>query len=157
MRLLVVALLCMSAAAGAAQAPPGESARWRQRAEAVNIIRDEWGIAHVYGMSDADAVFGAIYAQAEDDFNRVERNYLNGLGALAQAEGESAVYSDLRERLFVDVAALKRQYRASPAWLKSLMTAWSDGLNYFLYTHHDVKPKVIRHFEPWMTLSFTEG
>ena len=47
-------------------------------------------------------MFGAIYAQAEDDFNRIERNYLNSLGWLAQAEGETAVYSDLRERLFID-------------------------------------------------------
>ncbi len=82
--------------------------------------------------SDADTVFGAIYAQAEDDFNRIERNYLNGLGWLAQAEGESAVYSDLRARLFVDTDDLQRRYRESPQWLKTLMLAWSDGLNYFL-------------------------
>jgi acyl-homoserine-lactone acylase len=102
-------------------------------------------------------VFGMIYAQAEDDFNRIERNYLMGLGWLAQAEGESAVYSDLRARLFIDAGRLQQQYRAAPAWLKSLMDAWSDGLNYFLSTHSAVHPKVIKHFEPWMALSFTEG
>src|SRR6202046_4325391 len=98
-----------------------------------------------------------IYAQAEDDFGRVERNYLNGLGLLAQAEGEPAVYSDLRQRLFIDPIRLQAKYRASPAWLKALMEAWSDGLNYFLSKHPAVKPRVIRHFEPWMALSFTEG
>jgi len=156
MKFLFVALLCIPAAAGAAAAP-GESARWHERAAHVQIVRDNWGIAHVYGKSDADAVFGMIYAQAEDDFNRVERNYLNGLGWLAQAEGESALYSDLRERLFIDVGRLQRQYRSAPTWLKSLMEAWSDGLNYFLSKHPNVAPKVIRHFEPWMALSFTEG
>jgi acyl-homoserine-lactone acylase len=156
MKLLFVALLCIPAAAGAAAAP-GESARWLRHAAHVHIIRDNWGIAHIYGKSDADAVFGTIYAQAEDDFNRIERNYLNGLGWLAQAEGESAIYSDLRERLFIDVGRLQRQYRSAPPWLKSLMDAWSDGLNYFLSKHPNAKPKVIRHFEPWMTLSFTEG
>ena len=147
----------MPAAVGAAGSASGESARWRQRAEHVHIIRDNWGIAHVYGKSDADAVFGMIYAQAEDDFNRIERNYLNGLGWLAQAEGESAIYSDLRERLFIDAATLQRQYRLSPAWLKTLMMAWSDGLNYYLSKHANAAPKVIHHFEPWMALSFTEG
>ncbi len=104
-----------------------------------------------------DAVFGMIYAQAEDDFNRIERNYLVSLGWLAQAEGESALYDDLRARLFIDVGRLQQQYRAAPAWLKSLMDAWSEGLNYFLATHSAVHPKVIHHFEPWMALSFTEG
>jgi len=157
MKLLLFVLLCMPAAVGAAGSASGESERWRQRAEHVHIIRDNWGIAHVYGKSDADAVFGMIYAQAEDDFNRIERNYLNGLGWLAQTEGESAIYSDLRERLFIDVATLQRQYRLSPAWLKTLMIAWSDGLNYYLSKHANAAPKVIHHFEPWMALSFTEG
>ena len=156
MKLLLVALLCMPAM-GAAGAAGGQSERWQQRAQHVHITRDNWGIAHIYGKSDADAVFGMIYAQAEDDFNRIERNYLNGLGWLAQAEGEIAVYGDLRERLFIDVATLQRQYRLSPAWLKTLMIAWSDGLNYYLSKHSNVVPKVIHHFEPWMALSFTEG
>src|SRR5271155_1350158 len=156
--LLPILMLCAATAAqGASASASGEKARWESHARDVEIVRDNWGIAHIYGRSDADTVFGAIYAQAEDDFNRIERNYLNGLGWLAQAEGESALYSDLRERLFIDVAALKSQYRASPAWLKSLMSAWADGLNYYLAKHPAVAPKVIRHFEPWMTLSFTEG
>jgi acyl-homoserine-lactone acylase len=160
MKLLLAVLLCFPAAANAANAAGaggGENSRWQQRAAQIHIIRDNWGIAHVYGKSDADAVFGMIYAQAEDDFNRVERNYLNGLGWLAQSEGEAAIYSDLRERLFIDVGRLQQQYRGAPAWLKTLMIAWSDGLNYFLSKHANVRPKVIHHFEPWMALSFTEG
>ena len=156
MKLSFAALLLFTTF-GAAHAAADQNLRWQQHAGRVNIIRDNWGIAHIYGKSDADTVFGAIYAQAEDDFNRIERNYLNGLGWLAQAEGESAVYSDLRQRLFVDVDDLQRKYRASPPWLKTLMLAWSDGLNYFLAKHPAVRPKVIRHFEPWMALSFTEG
>jgi acyl-homoserine-lactone acylase len=134
-----------------------EAARWQRQAQDVTIIRDDWGIAHVYGKTDADAVFGAIYAQAEDDFNRVETNYLNSLGRLAEAEGESKIYQDLRMKLFIDPAELRQQYDASPAWLQKLMTAWADGLNFYLSKHPDVKPRAIRHFEPWMALSFTEG
>jgi len=123
----------------------------------VTITRDDWGIAHVKGTTDADAVFGMIYAQAEDDFNRVETNYLTNLGRLAEAQGESALWKDLRQRLFVDPVQLQAQYTASPPWLKKLMQAWADGLNFYLQTHPGVHPLVLTKFEPWMALSFTEG
>src|SRR5579863_8124221 len=135
----------------------GETARWEKEAKNVTIIRDDWGIAHVYGKTDADTVFGMIYAQAEDDFNRVETNYINAMGRLAETEGESKIYQDLRMKIFMDPAELKKQYAASPVWLQKLMNAFADGLNYYLAKHPDVKPRVIQRFEPWMALSFTEG
>src|SRR5229473_4682377 len=102
-------------------------AAWERHAKNVEIIRDDWGIAHVYGRTDADAVFGMIYAQAEDDFQRIERNYLLSMGRLAEAEGEGEIYRDLRMRLFIDPAYMKAKYRQSPAWLKALMDGWADG------------------------------
>ena len=134
-----------------------DTARWAKQARNITIIRDDWGIAHIYGKTDADTVFGAVYAQAEDDFNRVETNYINSMGRLAEAEGESKIYQDLRMKLFIDPANLKKLYGESPAWLKALMNAYADGLNYYLLKHPDVKPRVIQRFEPWMALSFTEG
>ena len=134
-----------------------EVARWEQRADAVTIIRDDWGIAHVYGQTDADAVFGMIYAQAEDDFNRIEVNFLNSQGRLAEAEGEDEVWRDLRMRLFIDPAEMQRLYEESPEWLRALMNAWADGLNYYLHTHPEVEPRVLTRFEPWMALTFSEG
>jgi acyl-homoserine-lactone acylase len=127
------------------------------QAARVTITRDDWGIAHVKGKTDADAVFGMIYAQAEDDFNRVEANYLTNLGRLAEADGEEAIWKDLRQRLFIDPQVLKADYASSPPWLRELMQAWADGLNYYLATHPDVHPRVLTRFEPWMALSFTEG
>ena len=134
-----------------------ELKRWEQRARNVMIARDDWGIAHVSGKTDADAVFGAIYAQAEDDFKRVETNYINSMGRLAEAEGEAAVWRDLRMKLFIDPDAMKAHYEASPAWLKALMNAWADGLNFYLAKHPQVTPRIIKRFEPWMALTFTEG
>ncbi len=131
--------------------------RWQHEAQNVTITRDDWGIAHVYGKTDADAVFGMEYAQAEDDFNRVETNYINGMGRLAEAEGETKIYQDLRMKLFIDPETLKRQFTESPEWLKKLMDAFADGLNFYLYKHPEVHPRVIKRFEPWMALSFTEG
>jgi acyl-homoserine-lactone acylase len=160
MKSLYVMLLALLAVvpcvyAGGTAAP--DAARWSAHATQVEIVRDTWGIAHVYGRTDADAAFGMVYAQAEDDFNRVEHNYLTNLGRLAEADGEKAIYSDLRQHLFIDHLDLPRLYAGSPEWLKTLMIAWADGLNYYLATHPDVHPQVLTHFEPWMALSFTEG
>ena len=122
----------------------------------VTIRRDRWGIAHVHGRSDADAVYGMMYAQAEDDLPRIERNYLAALGRLSEADGERAIWQDLRQRLFVDPAALRRDYAAAPAWLKALMVAWADGLNRYLDTH-PAPGRIIARYEPWMPLAFSEG
>lgn len=152
-RLLLAAALLASTAAHAQT----DAVRWKAEAARVTIARDDWGVAHIKGDTDADAVFGMIYAQAEDDFNRIETNYLVSLGRLAEAEGEGAIWQDLRQRLFVDPEMLKADYARSPAWLRKLMQAWADGLNYYLATHPEVKPRVLTRFEPWMALSFSEG
>jgi acyl-homoserine-lactone acylase len=138
-------------------ANPAEGLRLHAAAQRVTILRDHWGIPHVIGKSDADAVFGLLYAQAEDDFHRIELNYINAMGRLAEVEGEKELYRDLRMKLFINPDSLKAQYAASPAWLKKLMNAYADGLNYYLLTHPDVQPRLITHFEPWMALSFSEG
>ena len=53
-----------------------EAEKWKAQAENIEIIRDDYGVPHIYGKTDADAVFGLLYAQCEDDFNRVEQNYI---------------------------------------------------------------------------------
>jgi acyl-homoserine-lactone acylase len=131
-------------------------ARLKAEAPNVTITRDDWGIPHIHGKTDADTVFGMIYAQCEDDFSRVQSNLLDALGWTARAEGKSAIWSDLREQLWIDPAVLKQDYAKSPDWLKKLMNAWADGLNWYLANHPEVHP-VITHYEPWMALSFTEG
>src|SRR6476661_4861490 len=94
-RIFIPLLFLLTAAA------PAEPARWRAEAARVTIVRDDWGIAHIHGPTDADAVFGMIYAQAEDDFPRIEANYLTALGRAAESEGEKAIWQDLRARLYV--------------------------------------------------------
>ena len=156
-KLYLQRLVLAIAVASAAVAQNPDLSRWKQEAARVTIIRDDWGIAHVHGKTAAGAVFGMEYAQAEDDFNRVETNYINAMGRLAEAEGESKIDQDLRMKVFIDPVDLKKDYAASPLWLRKLMDAFADGLDYYLYQHPEVKPRVIRRFEPWMALSFTEG
>ncbi|MFD0798898.1 acylase [Maribacter chungangensis] len=128
-----------------------------EKAERVTIIRDDFGVPHIYGKTDADAVFGLLYAQCEDDFNRVEQNYIWATGRLAEVEGEDALYSDLRAKLFMTEDEAKANYEKSPAWLKQLCDAFADGINYYLETHPEVTPKLLTRFEPWMPMYFSEG
>src|SRR4029077_1558225 len=157
MKKIILVLAVFSVSCAPQAAADKDVSAWEKQAQGITIIRDTWGIPHVYGKTDADAVFGVIYAQAEDDFNRVETNFINSQGRLAEAEGETEIYRDLRMKLFIDPADMKAQYEKSPASLKSLMNAWADGLNYYLHTHPQVKPRVIKRFEPWMALTFSEG
>ena len=134
-----------------------EITRWQKQSRQVTIIRDTWGIPHIYGKTDADAVFGFLYAQCEDDFERVEMNYVTAVGRMAEIEGESKLYNDLRSRLFYDTLQAISIYKESPAWLKRLCDGFADGVNYYLYTHPQVKPKLLNRFQPWMPFLFSEG
>src|ERR1700733_5033896 len=120
---IALSALVAIAPSAIAQAPRADLARWEAQAKNVTVTRDDWGIAHVHGKTDADAVFGVMYAQAEDDFNRVESNYLDAIGLRAQVDGKGEIYRDLRVRLFVDPDELKTEYQKAPQWLKALMNA----------------------------------
>ncbi|HEU4576205.1 MAG TPA: penicillin acylase family protein [Chitinophagaceae bacterium] len=134
-----------------------EISRWEKQARQVTIIRDNYGIPHVYGKTDADAVFGLMYAQCEDDFPRVEMNYVEKLGRMAEIKGATSLYDDLLNRLVIDTAASVRDYNRAPAWLKKLCNAFADGINYYLYKHPAVKPALLSRFQPWYPLMWTDG
>ncbi len=160
MRILVCSALALVACTPApAPAPKAQSEleRWQARAAGVTITRDDWGVPHIEAPTDADAVFGLMYAQAEDDFPRIEENFLFSQGRLAEAHGEKKLFTDLRMKLFVDPSEMKQLYAESPPFLRALMDGWADGLNFFLHTHPEVKPRVLARFEPWMALTFSEG
>lgn len=131
--------------------------RCQQQAKQVTIIRDNWGIPHIYGKTDADAVFGLLYAQCEDDFPRIELNYIEKLGRLSEVKGESMLYNDLEIRLLIDSTDAIADYKKAEPWLKKLLVAYADGINYFLKTHPSVKPALLTHFEPWYPLLWTDG
>ena len=134
-----------------------EKARWEKQANQVTIIRDEWGIPHIYGKTDADAVFGLMYAQCEENFEQIELNYLEMLGRTAEINGAKAIYDDLMMRLIQDSSDAIKDFNKSPAWFKTLLIAHADGLNYYLYKHPEIQPKVIKYFKPWYHLMWTDG
>ena len=131
--------------------------RWERQAQQVQIIEDDWGIPHVYGKTDADAVFGLMYVQCEQSFDRVELNHLEMMGRLSEVYGKSRLYEDLRMRLIYDTAEAINDYTKSPAWFKKLLDAYADGINYYIYKHQKLKPMVLQRFEPWFALLRTNG
>lgn len=134
-----------------------EIARWQQQAKNVTIIRDNWGIPHIYGKTDADAVFGLLYAQCEDDFKRVEMNYIEKLGRMAEVKGETELYNDLLIRLVIDSADAVKDYNNAPVWLKKLCDAFANGINYYLHKNPNTKPALLDRFKPWYPLLWTDG
>lgn len=141
----------------AQQFTPKEIDRYKNEAKNVTIIRDNWGVPHIYGKTDADAVFGLLYAQCEENFKKVEENNLEMMGRLSEVYGEGQLYNDLQMKLIYDTAAAIADYRRSPLWLKKLLDAAADGVNFYLYKHPEVKPLVLTHFEPWFALLRTNG
>ncbi|MGZ3845528.1 MAG: penicillin acylase family protein [Flavisolibacter sp.] len=131
--------------------------RYKAEAQRVTIIRDNWGVPHIYGKTDADAVFGLLYAQCEENFGKVEENNLEMMGRLSEVYGEGQLYNDLQMRLIYDTAAAIADYKRAPVWMKKLLDAAADGVNFYLYTHPSVKPLVLTHFEPWFSLLRTNG
>ncbi len=155
---VVLTMIFSSTSRSEAQAPSkAEISKWTKQAQQVSIIRDHWGIPHIYGKTDADAVFGLLYAQCEDDFKRVEMNYVEKLGRTAEVLGSAAIYEDLLNRMIIDTAAAEKDYNHAPVWMKKLCNAFADGINYYLYKHPEVKPALLRRFKPWYPMLWTDG
>lgn len=148
---------CISFQLTAQKINPKEVLRLEKAAQQVNIIRDNWGIPHIYGKTDADAVFGLLYAQCEDDFKRIEMNYIEKLGRLSEIKGQSVLYNDLEIRLLIDPEEAKSDYKKAPFWLKKLLNSYADAINFYLYKHPEIKPALLTHFKPWFPLLWTDG
>ncbi len=153
--ILLLSVLASSACKGGL--PKEEIRRYEVQASRVTIIRDNWGVPHVYGKTDADAVFGVMYAQCEDNFARVEANYIMMLGRTAEVNENNSIYDDLRMQLLYDTTAAIKDYNNSPTWLKQLCNSFAAGINYYLYKNPNVKPALITRFQPWYPLLFTDG
>ena len=155
---MLICLLILGSCSPAEQSQEAsELARLEARAQNIEIIRDDFGVPHIYAKTDADAVFGLLYAQAEDDFKRIERNYVWAIGRLAEVEGEEALFSDLRARLYMTTDEAIAAFESAPDWLQDLCRSFADGLNYYLATHIEERPALLTRFEPWMPMFFFEG
>lgn len=157
MKNLLLSLLLLPIFVLAQEPSSKEIGDWVKQAQQIEIIRDKWGIAHIYGQTDADAVFGMLYAQCEDDFKRIELNYIEKLGRLSEIEGEKTLYNDLQIRLLIDSTQAINDYKKAEPWMKKLLKAYADGINFYLYKNPSVKPALLTKFKPWYPFLWTDG
>src|ERR1700681_2848067 len=144
MRLLVL-LLTISAAGAGDQVQVGRS---------VTIYRDNYGVPHVYGPTDASCIFGYIYAQAEDNFWQIEDSYIRALGRASEIYGAKTLDDDRLVRALEIPRVAKAEYDRAKPDMKKMLDAFADGLNYYLERNPQVKPRLITHFEPWHMYAF---
>lgn len=123
-------------------------------ASQVVIHRDEWGVPHVYGPTDASVVFGVAYATCEDRFWQVEETMLQCLGRHAEVIGEDGLENDKKVALFDIVARSKRDFETLEEPYKTFSEAFAAGYNYYLQTHPEVKPRLLTHYEPYYMLCY---
>ncbi|MDQ6757696.1 MAG: penicillin acylase family protein [Bacteroidota bacterium] len=129
-----------------------EIKRWQQQADKITIIRDNWGVPHIYGKTDADCAFGLIYAQCEDNFWQLEETFIRSLGRSSELYGEKNLESDASIALFECVKKGKKFYADANPFLKSLCNAAASAINYYLYNHPATEQRLLHHYEPWVFL-----
>lgn len=150
-RLTVLALLVLSFGAKA-QFSTKEIKALKKEAKQITIIKDVYGVPHVYAKTDGQAVFGMSYVQCEEFFDKLENSLISRLGRQAELDGESAIYKDLWTKIYTDSTRAKALYKESPVWLQKLCDGFAGGVNMYLLSHPEKKTKLIKRMEPWMSL-----
>jgi acyl-homoserine-lactone acylase len=151
--MLMVAILFSLSHKQRADAAPVHVVHPEAIAREVTIYRDVYGVPHVFGRTDASAVFGFAYAQAEDNFWRIEDSYISAIGRAAEVDGEVAVNKDRLNHALEIPRLAREEYSRLDAHTRSLCDAYAAGLNYYLKRHPDTRPRLITKFEPWHPLA----
>lgn len=129
-----------------------EISLWKKQAKSIEIIRDNFGVPHVYANTDADAVFGMMYVQCEDYFSKVEDMIIGRMGRESEVIGKSAIYKDLWSRLYIDTLQAQSLYLQCKPELQKLCDAYAAGINYYIFTHPKQKRKLLNRIQPWVPL-----
>jgi acyl-homoserine-lactone acylase len=100
------------------------------------ILRDAWGVPHIFGQTDADAAYGLAYAHAEDDFLTIQKALLAVRGQLASVDGADAAPLDYVVQLLRvwDTVHAKYATDLQPE-TRAILEAYADGLNVYAATH----------------------
>ena len=123
-------------------------------AREVTVYRDVYGVPHVFGRTDASTIFGFAYAQAEDNFWRIEENYISAIGRSSEIYGEQALNKDRLNRALEIPKLAREEYSRLDSHTRAICDAFAAGLNYYLERHPETKPRLLTKFEPWYPLAF---
>ena len=123
-----------------------------QATTTATLYRDQWGVPHVYGPTDAAVTYGFMYAQAQDNFWQIEDSMIQSLGRHAEVIGEAGLASDYLNRALQVVALAKAELKTMPVATRRLLVAAAAALNQYL-ADTNTKPRLISRFEPWHFLA----
>lgn len=103
----------------------------------VRILRDTWGIPHIFGVTDADAAFGLAYAHAEDDFATLQLTLLAARGQLATVFGQDGAPNDYMVQLLRIERQVEAGYDTLSPETQQILQAYADGLTFYAALHED--------------------
>lgn len=118
--------------------PPTPAQETVDRAERVSILRDRWGVPHVFGPTDADAAFGLAYAHAEDDFPMIQGILAASRGRLGLLNpGKQALLNDGYAALIDVEGEIARHYGTLDPHVRDVFEAYAEGLGFYAFHHPD--------------------
>lgn len=122
-------------------------------AEKVEILRDEYGVPHIFAATAAGAAFGSGYAQAEDRLEEMLRNYRKAEGTMAEAFGPEFVFHDYRQRVWRHRAVAQEHYKDLDPKLRAICEAFQAGVKKFMQEHPEQVPAWAPKLEPWQIVA----
>jgi penicillin amidase len=155
-RHILLLVLVFSGCASLRSLIPASATPAERLAATVTIVRDEWGVPHILGESDASVAFGAAYAQAEDAYFQIEEAHLRALGRAAHWYGERLLASDLLSAALEVERLSREEYEREPPDRRAVWDAFAEGLNHYVRTS-GVRPRLITNYEPWMPFALARS
>ena len=136
---LLIALLALSfGCAHLPETPPLDLQLWTEAAARhdVRILRDEFGVPHIYGKTDPDVSFGLAYAHSQDDFETIQKVILSTRGRLAAIDGPGAAPFDYLVHVLGFLEDVEARYAIEvPADVRALSEGYAEGLNLYAAEH----------------------
>jgi acyl-homoserine-lactone acylase len=124
-------------------------------AEKIEILRDEFGVPHIFAKTAPGAAYASGYAQAEDRLEELMRNLRKSQGTMSEAFGPEFYRHDVLQRMWAHTRVSKEHYPDLPAHIRAIIEAYCAGINRYI----DEQPKELPEWgfkvEPWMIVAYS--
>ena len=101
----------------------------------IEIVRDQYGVPHIYGKTDAEVAYGLAWAHSEDDFKTIQQGYLAGNGLLSKHIGINGAGADLITQVIESKETVNKLFHTlSPEFVK-VLEGYSAGMNKYAETY----------------------
>lgn len=123
-------------------------------AEKIEVLRDEFGVPHIYAPTVEGAMYASGYLQAEDRLEELHVNIRKGLGTMAEAHGPEWLRHDLRQRMWEHARIARARYGELPSNVKALLEAYTAGVAAYKEQHPGKLKQADFRIEPWHIVAY---